>query len=158
MRITEIISEAVGPNYLYHTTTKEGLLGMLRTGSILPSNPKIAHGWGFGGVGDHGDISMTRDPGYWAFGEITTAKLVLDREAIKQRLKMTPYGSRGEFEERVSRPIPFTNKFVKKVIFMGDDGPPTNWVKSKLRQLGIPFEMVITRQPGNDIKVYQQYR
>lgn len=150
MRAVEFLIE--GSN-LYHTTTRKGIGGMLKTGSILPSNPKIQHGWGFGATGiDDGTISMTRDPRYWAF-DFADTQIILDSEALRRHHKVTPYGSHEEFEERVTKPIPFTNVYVKKVIFVGDRPGP--YTLKKLKELKIPY---VNKYPMDPIDQYKMYK
>ena len=150
MRANEFITEA---NHLYHTTTRKGISGMLKKGYILPSSPEIQHGWGFGATGEgDGTISMTRDPRYWAF-DFADTQIILDSGALRHRHKVTPYGSHEEFEERVTKPIPFTNVYVKKVIFTSDR-PGPNTLK-KLKELGIPY---VSKYPMNPVDQYKMYK
>jgi hypothetical protein len=150
MRANEFITEG---NHLYHTTTRKGISGMLKTGYILPSSPEIQHGWGFGATGiDDGTISMTRDPRYWVF-DITDTQLILDRDALRQHHKITQYGSEGEFEERVTKAIPFTNLYIKKVIFT--DARPGPKTLKKLKELGIPY---VSKYPMNPVDQYKMYK
>jgi hypothetical protein len=158
MKIVEILVEnnvvdIAEANHLYHTTTRKGILGMLKTGYILPSSPEIQHGWGFGATGiDDGTISMTRDPRYWAF-HFADTQIILDRDALRNNHKVTLYGSHEEFEERVTKPIPFTNVYVKKVIFV-DERPGPRTLK-RLKELGIPY---ITKWPDDPVDQYRMYK
>jgi len=137
MRAQEFITEAVGDNLVYHATTLQGLKGMIQSGAIQPSTTKTAHGWGGGGTGDYGSVSLTRDRNYFPF-DFTDVQIVLDRDALAQNFRIQPYnfGGRYESEERVDRPIPFNSRYVKGVMYRND--APSRPMMAALRKLGIP--------------------
>lgn len=139
MRAHEFITEAVTDNVVYHATTLQGLKGMIQSGAIQPSSAKTAHGWGGGGTGDHGSVSLTRDRNYFPF-DFTDVQIVLDRDALAQNFKIQPYnfGGRSESEERVARPIPLTSRYVRSISYRNK--PPSKPMQAALKKLGIPVE------------------
>ena len=148
MKISEIIAESVHDNLVYHATTLQGLQGMIKSGQILPSGEKTAHGWGGGGIGDHGSISLTRDRNYFPF-DFTDVQITLDRDALANNIKIRPhnFGGRYEAEERVDRAVPFTSRYVKQVSFRND--PPSRSMQAELKKLGISVQQYRELPPVN---------
>jgi len=139
MRAHEFITEAVTDNVVYHATTLQALKGMIQSGTIQPSSAETAHGWGGGGTGDHGSVSLTRDRNYFPF-DFTDVQIVLNRDALAQNFRIQPYnfGGRSESEERVSRPIPLTSRYVRSISYRNK--PPSKPMQAALKKLGIPVE------------------
>jgi len=137
MRAQEFITEAVGDNLVYHATTLQGLKGMIQSGAIQPSTTKTAHGWGGGGTGDYGSVSLTRDRNYFPF-DFTDVQITLNRDALAQNFRIQPYNFAGrqESEERVDRPIPLTSRYVRSIGYRNK--PPSRPMVAALKKLGIP--------------------
>jgi hypothetical protein len=137
MRASEFITEAVGDNVVYHATTLQGLKGMIQSGAIQPSSAETAHGWGGGGTGDYGSVSLTRDRNYFPF-DFTDVQITLNRDALAQNFRIQPYNFAGrqESEERVDRPIPLTSRYVRSISYRNK--PPSRPMVAALKKLGIP--------------------
>lgn len=121
MRIDEIIRYN-SSNELYHMTTLNGIQKIIKSKMILPSNKKTARPDTLGFAGDTGAVSLTRNRNYWA--PDTEIAIVIDRNTLSQSHKIIPFSitnrrtaDSDESEERTYKSIPFSNQYIKLVIF-----------------------------------------
>lgn len=164
MHIREIIAEAVGNNFLYHHAKPEHFQGILRDGKI--KTPAEDSNDDTGEYCTPGTVCMTRSPQFGAYNR--PIMIVVKKDALQQSHRVEPatyylgrpgpqsnrpgeytripkksaYGpmsARGEQEERVYKDIPFTSRYIDRVVTSMQFGPR---VMQHLRQLGIPVEQI----------------
>lgn len=164
MHIREIIQEAVGGNFLYHHAKPEHFQGILRDGKI--KTPAEDSEDDSGEYCTPGTICMTRSQQFGAYDR--PIMIVLKKDALQQSHRVEPatyylgppeaqsnqpgaytripkkgaYGptsARGEQEERAYKDIPFTGRYVDRVVTSMRFSPR---IMQRLEQLGIPVEQV----------------
>ena len=105
MRISDIITEGVQDEYLYHWTSYNGIKKIIADGQINP--------------GKAGFVSLTRDPRYIVtrVSGLGASRITIDKRKLSQTTKVYPHDEshlsknqfsvarRSESEERVDGPI-----------------------------------------------------
>lgn len=162
MQIKEVLSEAAGDNFLYHHAAPEHFRGILRDGRIRVAD----YDDDTGEYCTPGAICMTRSRQFGAYGR--PIMIVLKKQALQNSHRIEPatyylnppgpqtnrpgeytriprksaYGpvsARGEQEERVYKDIPFTGRYIDRVVTSMRLNPK---ILQHLEQLGIPVEQV----------------
>jgi len=159
MRIVEIITEAVGGNYLYHGVSNGTIFAaILKSGVIRPSKQ-------FDFDCEDPDnyelcppvISMSRDKLLRFPHGNAVAQFVLDKDAlVKSGFKVKPQvgamAGRSESEERAFKPIPVKYPYVVAVQFDPELKVPKTLV-NQLEQAGVRVEPWKNLAPRADIAI-----
>lgn len=145
MRVYEIITEAVGGNYLYHGVSDGRTVGaILRSGAIEPQEQFEQD------CDDPSDhklcppvISLSRDQYLrYPYGR-AVAQFVVDKDALKQAgIVAKPQVGTGYFkaesEERVYKPIPLRKPYVVAIQYDPDLKVPKS-ILQRAKDFGIPM-------------------
>lgn len=145
MRITEIITEAVGGNYLYHGVPDgRTVAAILKSGFIEPQEQFEQD------CDDLGDrklcppvISLSRNQYLRYPAGRAVAQFVVDKDALKQAgIVVKPWVGAGYFksesEERAYKPIPLRSPFVVAIQFDPNLKIPKS-VLNRTKELGVPI-------------------
>lgn len=122
MKISEILAEAVGDNFLYHGVPDgRTLTQILQSGALQPMPPFDFDNQGGDDNPDPDRISLTRNQYlHFPYGH-GVAQIVINKDALRKAgYKVVPaVGAmihyKGETEERVFKPIPMRSPFVVEI-------------------------------------------
>lgn len=178
MRLSEILSEDVGGNYLYHSVRNlDTALKILKSGIIdAQSNPEDVLDYGLPNVDV---VSLSRDQyNRFPYGK-GKYQFVIDKDVLKKKgIKVVPfsYGSdvmmvqfRAESEERAQKFIPVGPPYVVELQVLEEEnitptlqklcntvGIPIKLMKRKgIRKLS-PLELKRKQERDNEIKLDKQ--